>query len=101
MSGHDLFEAVLGDEALGGLAGFGVVGDDDAGEEETREHLSPCSPGLVVLVDDGRVADEVDGRVALDDGVDGDGADAGVVAVELEGELVVPVENADLRGVSA
>ena len=35
------------------------------------------------------------------DGLDVDAADAGVVAVELEGELVVPVEVADLAGLEA
>ena len=95
--GHDLGEALFGDEALGGLAGFGVVGDDDAGEEEAREHLAPGGPGLVVLVDYGGVAGEVDDGL-VGDGFDVDGADAGVVAVELEGELVVPVEDAEFAG---
>lgn len=31
---EDFGEALLGDEALDGFAGFGVVGDDDAGTEE-------------------------------------------------------------------
>ncbi len=58
--GHDLGETVFADEGAGGFAGFGVVGDDDAGEEEAGEHLSPGGPGFVVLVDDGGVAGEVE-----------------------------------------
>ena len=80
-----------------GLAGFGVVGDDDAGEEEAGEHLAPGGPGFVVLIDDGGVAGEVDDWF-VGDWFDVDGADAGVVAVELEGEFVVPVEDAELAG---
>ena len=91
--GHDFGEAMFADEAFGGLAGFGVVGDDDAGEEEAGKHLSPGGPGFVVLVDDGGVAGEVDDGL-VGNGLDVDGADAGVVAVELEGEFVVPVEDA-------
>ncbi len=92
--GHDLEEALFGDEAFGGLAGFGVVGDNDAGEEEVREHLAPGGPGFVVLVDDGGVAGEIDdGLVGY--GLDVDRADAGVVAVELERKFVVPVEDAE------
>ena len=34
----------------------------------------------------------------MGDGFDVDGADAGVVAVELEGKLVVPVEDAEFAG---
>ena len=60
--GEDLGEAMLADEALDGLAGFGVVGDDDAGTEEAGEDLAPGGPGLDVLIDDGGVAGEVDGR---------------------------------------
>jgi hypothetical protein len=95
--GHDFGEAMFADEAFCGFAGFGVVGDDDAGEEEAGEHLAPGGPGFVVLIDDSGVAGEVeDGLVGY--GFDVDGADAGVVAVELEGELVVPVEDAEFAG---
>ena len=95
--GHDLCEAFFADEGAGGFAGFGVVGDDDAREEEARKHLAPCGPGLVVLIDDGGVSGEVDDGLA-GDGLDVDGADAGVVAVEFEGEFVIPVEDALFAG---
>jgi hypothetical protein len=74
-----------------------VVGDHDAGEEEAGEYLAPGGPGFVVLIDDGGVAGEVEDGLVGDE-FDVDGADAGVVAVELEGELVVPVEDAQLAG---
>ena len=84
---------MFADEALCGFAGLGVIRDDDAGEEEVGKHLAPGGPGFVVLVDDGGVAGEVyHGFVG--DGFDVDGTDAGVVTVELEGEFVVPVEDA-------
>ena len=59
--GEDLGEALLGDEGFDGLAGLGVVGYDDAGDEEAWEHLAPCGPGFDVLVDYGGVPGEVDG----------------------------------------
>ena len=97
--GEDLGESLLGDEAADGFSGFGVVGDDDAGGEEAGEHLAPGGPGFDVLIDDGGVSGEVESGFV--DGGDGDGTDAGVIAVELEGELGVPVEVADLAGLEA
>ena len=101
--GEDLGEALLGDEGFDGLAGLGVVGDDDAGGEEAGKHLAPGGPGFDVLIDYGGVTGEVDGGLVRGcsgsiEGLDGDGADAGLVAIELEGELGVPVEVADLAG---
>ena len=93
--GHDLGEAALADEALDGFAGFGFVGDGDAGIEEEWQHLAPGCPGFFVLIDHGGVSGQVDGGDVCDR-LDGDGADAGAVAVELECELFVPVERADL-----
>ena len=94
--GEDLLEALFSDEALDGFSGFCVVGDDDAGVEEAGEHLSPGGPRFDVLIDDGGVSGEVDGGFL--NGGDGDGPDGGVVAVEFEGELGVPVEVADFAG---
>ena len=87
--GEDLVEAVGALGTAEGFAGLGLVGDGDAGLEEAGEHLAPGVVGLGGLVADGGVADDVDGG---DVGFfDGDGGDAGVFAVELEGEFVVPV----------
>jgi len=93
--GHDLCEATLADKTFRGLAGLCVVGDDDAGKKEAGKHLSPGGPGFVVLVDDGGVAGQVDDGL-IRNGFDVDGADAGMIAVEFEGEFVVPVEDAQL-----
>ena len=95
--GHDFCEALLSDKTFCGLAGFCMIGDDDAGEKETREHLAPGGPGFVVLVDDGGIAGEVDYRFVVE-GFDVDGAYAGVFSVELEGEFMVPVKDAEFAG---
>jgi len=78
-------------EGDGGLAGLGVVGDDDAGKEEAGKLLAPGGPGLDVLVDHGGVAGEVEGGLGLGAGerLDGEGVEGGVDAVELKGELGV------------
>ena len=85
---------------MDGFAGLGVVGDDDAGGEEAGELLPPGGPGFDVLVDHGGVAGEVEDGLGFgaDEGLDGDGADAGVDAVELEGELVRPSPGCRSRG---
>src|SRR5579864_4999633 len=77
-----------------------MVGDDDAGEEEARELLSPGGPGFNVLIDHGGVAGKVDDGFGFgsSEGLDGDGSDGGVDAVELDGQLGVPVEVADFAG---
>ena len=98
--GEDLGEALLSDEGFDCFAGLGVVGYDYAGDEEAREHLAPGGPGFDVLIDYGGVTGEVDGGLmrGFFYRLDGDGTEAGVVAVEFEGELGVPVEVVDLAG---
>ena len=95
--GHDLGEALLALERRGGLAGLGVVGDHHAGQEEARKLLPPGGPGLAVLIDHGGVAGQIDHGIGMArQRRYGEGVEAGVGAVELEGELIVPVQVAEL-----
>ncbi len=59
--GEDFFEPSFSAEAVEGAAGFGVVGDGDAGLEEGGKHLAPSGPGGFGLVGDGGISGEIDG----------------------------------------
>src|SRR5205085_3231616 len=82
-------EAARAERASERLAGLRVVGDDDSGREEAREHLPPTVVRLKRLVADRGVAEEINGRGVLGRR-DLDGADGRKRVVEFERQLLVP-----------
>jgi len=66
--GEDLIQPQLGQESSSRKATLGIVGNGYAGVEPAGDHLSPRSPGLVLLVDNGTIATKEHrsgGRVGL------------------------------------
>ena len=87
--GQDFVQTATGQERAGGESTFGVVADADTLVEPAGNHLSPRSPRLVVLVDDGRVAAEIDGRHFVSP-LNVNGLHGRHGPVELQRQLVVP-----------
>ena len=88
---EDALETEGGAEGGGRLAALGIVGNGNLFVEEAGQHLSPRSPGFLILIHNGGIAAEIDG------GTDGVGSDAYVddgrtVAGDFNGEHIVPVE---------
>ena len=69
------------------MVGYGYIVAKPSGD-----HLSPRGVRLAVLVNDGRVAAEIDGTHAIGGWLDLDRGDGGVLAVEFKCEAVVPVK---------
>ena len=65
-----------------------MVADGYLRTEPAGNHLPPRSPGLIVLVDNGRVATEIDGRYV--DSFNMNALHGGHRTVELQRQLVVP-----------
>ena len=97
--GEDFFESSFSAEAVEGAAGFGVVGDGDAGLEEGGKHLAPSGPGGFGLVGDGGVSGEIDGG-GFRSGFDFQGGQGRAIGEEFEREAGVPVGQVEV-GVAA
>src|ERR1700679_1244327 len=86
---------MLRDETANGFTGLCFVGNGYPGAEERRQHLAPCSPWLHRLINYSRVTCNVNGRNIFDR-LNRYGTYAWMIAVELKGKFVVPVQCPDL-----
>ena len=73
-----------------------MIGNYDADAEEAWKHLAPGGPWFHVLIHNGGVSREIDGRLL--DRFYGERPETGVVAVEFESQFSVPVQVANLAG---
>ena len=87
---QDFVEAMRPEAAAERFAGLGVVGDGDPRLEEPGQHLAPGAPGLIRLVRDSRVAEDVQ-RHGIRRRGDLQPFEAGACAVELQRQLLIPV----------
>ena len=86
--------AVLRQERGNRQTAFGIVGNRDPVGQEVRNHLAPRGPGLVALVNHRTVAAQVQGRDRCF-GFNLQALHGRSIAVELDGEFLVPVQFAD------
>src|SRR5262245_43747239 len=80
------------DETAEALAGFSVIRDRDFRLEEARKHLPPAVEGFTGLISDRRIAGEIESHNVVRCGGDLDFAYGRMLADELEGQPVIPVE---------